>query len=102
MNPLSLLANKFIQTLILKSVRAGVMALGGYVVQHGLATGDQATSLEGSLIFLAGFAFSLFDAFVAKRKMVVAAATGEIPAKVNMLKPPPAATMQPIPNPPAQ
>jgi hypothetical protein len=55
--------NGLIQAIALGAIRNGVMALGGWFLQHGYATNSQATSLEGSLIFLAGFAFSVYDKF---------------------------------------
>jgi uncharacterized membrane protein YebE (DUF533 family) len=93
---MNLLTNKFVQAIVLKMARAAIMGLGGTMVQQGLATSDQATSLEGSLIFLAGVAFSAYDAWSVKRQ--VAQATASVPPGYV---PAPQATMQPIPNPPA-
>ena len=95
---MNLLTDKFVQAIVLKIARAAIMGLGGTMVQQGLATSDLATSLEGSLIFLAGFAFSAYDAWSVKRQVAQATAIvppGYVPA------PAPQATMPPIPNPPA-
>ncbi len=94
---MNLLRNKFVQAIVLKMARAGIMGLGGWLAQNGYATGDQATSLEGSLIFLAGFAFSAYDAWSVKRQ--VAAATLSAPQNPQPVQPSAGATMQPIPNP---
>jgi hypothetical protein len=91
--------NGLMESIILGVLRSIATAGGAYLVSHGVMTSDQTSGFVGSVLFLGGVGFSVFDKLVVKRKLVVTAATGAIPQSVNMLKPAPQATMQPIPDP---
>ena len=67
--------NGLLKAILLGFARDGAMAAGTYVTAHGLATAAQAQSLEGSIIFLVGFGFSLYDKFSVQKQVAVAAAT---------------------------
>lgn len=62
-----------LQAIALGAARAGAMFAGGWLAQHGLATADQATSFEGSVIFLAGLGFSIADKLIVHGKIADAA-----------------------------
>lgn len=58
----------------MSAIRHGVTAGGAILVSDGLATSAQTTDLLGSVLFLAGFAWSVADKIMAKNKLVAAKA----------------------------
>lgn len=61
--------NELIKSIALGVARNGIMAAGGWMANHGYANADQATSFEGSVLFLIGFGFTIYDKFVVDGKI---------------------------------
>ncbi|HEY5046720.1 MAG TPA: hypothetical protein VII49_01705 [Rhizomicrobium sp.] len=67
--------NPILKAIALKIVQAAVMSLGAWLATKGVGAED-VQGLEGSLIFLAGFAPTIYDVFVVDRKVKAASAGG--------------------------
>lgn len=67
--------NGLMRAIVVKVLNGVVMAGGGSLVAHGWASSSDATKFEGSVIFLIGFGFHLYDAWKVKAKVEAAHAT---------------------------
>jgi hypothetical protein len=65
--------NAFVRVIVLGIARDGVMAAGGWLTLHGFSQSN-VQGFEGSLVFLVGFAFSVYDKFHVRGLVATAAA----------------------------
>lgn len=70
--------NGLFKAVVLGMVRSAAMAGGAWLASKGFS-GDAVQGVEGSIVFLAGFGFSVYDKFVVDAKITTAATTGVKP-----------------------
>lgn len=100
--------NGLLKAVLLGGVRTLAAGIVPTLIAAGVMQQNQTNDFIGSVVFLATVGFSALDKFVVNRKITVAAATGVVTQKVDLLQTPAAAvaavedgpkTMAPIPNP---
>jgi hypothetical protein len=78
--------NGLIKAIGLGVIRNAATAGGGWLVAHGYMAANQTDGFLGSVLFLAGLGFTVYDKIVVKKKIAIAASNPTSPVAVAALK----------------